>query len=141
MMYWTKPSTASALLASFACFGTSKNVRPEMGSAAGADAGAFTIGVRTSFDSSPEKASISSTRSSSRRTDVFPRRVLYLRDWKMVLLGISQLDISDSAGTLLNHSGHAFAPFAADPEGPAYGEALADLAFPFGVDGGKIGCE
>jgi|CZKD01.1.fsa_nt_gi hypothetical protein len=57
----------------------------------GADAGAFTIGVRTSFDSSPEKASISSTRSSSRRTDVFPRRVLDLRDWKMVLLGISQL--------------------------------------------------
>src|SRR5208337_577928 len=83
----------------------------------------------------------SGARSRSRRAHVFARQVLDLRDWKMVLLGKSQLHIPDCSESLLHYARHALAPFASKSDWPAYGEALADMAFPFGTDGSKISGE
>src|SRR5208283_2388387 len=43
--------------------------------------------------------------------------------------------------SLLHYARHALAPFASKSDWPAYGEALADMAFPFGTDGSKISGE
>src|SRR3989339_163622 len=72
------------------------------------------------------------------RLDEFAGLVLEKRVNQFILLGISELNITDRVLLPLNIIGHTFISLAADTRRPAYAGAGTDLFFPCGGYSAKI---
>src|SRR6185437_10154236 len=68
----------------------------------------------------------------------FARCVLHGTESNVVLQGVDQFDVSESAFHLPNLAGHAFVALAAQSYRPAHGGVRANLCLPLRTDLGKI---